>query len=218
MPEAEIVAPDGATVGDLPRLLGAKFPALREILSISRLARNETYAEPSEPLAEGDRIAVIPPVSGGREDETASIPGATSPPDFFARIVDEPLDISAIAGRVARPEAGALVLFVGLVRNETAGEAVGALVYEAHRKMAEKELGAILEAARARHALVSGGIIHRVGRLGPTEPSVVIATVAPHREAAYAANREILEEIKKLAPIWKKEERASGAVWVEGGG
>ncbi len=205
--ETALELPVGARLAEVRSALAEALPPLASILAIARLAVNETYAEEDAVLREGDRVAVIPPVSGGLGDS-----------DFFAEVTEAPLDITPISVRVARPEAGALVLFLGLVRNETKGEPVTALTYEAHAPMAEKEMLRILQAARARHGLVSGGVVHRVGRLEPPTTSVVIATVAPHREAAYAANREILEEIKKLVPIWKKEERPTGSVWVEGGG
>lgn len=205
--EVTLELPVGARVAAVRPALSEKIPRLAPILAVARLAVNETYAEEDATLSEGDRVAVIPPVSGGLGDA-----------DFFAEVTEAPLDITPISVRVARPEAGALVLFLGLVRNETKGEPVTALTYEAHVPMAEKEMLRILQAARMRHGLVSGGIVHRIGRLAPPTTSVVIATVAPHREAAYAANREILEDIKRLVPIWKKEERPGGSVWVEGGG
>ena len=132
-----------------------------------------------------------------------------------ARITDRPLDPTALCARVAGPGAGALVLFCGTVRNETAGRAVVALEYEAYAPMAERVLREIAETARARHGCHAVAVEHRVGRLEVGDVSVAIATSAPHRAQAYDASREVIERLKREAPIWKREVYADGAsAWV----
>lgn len=204
--------PDGATVADAAARLAKACPGLAGLLKASRFAVNDEYAAPGATLSEGDRFAVIPPVSGGRgggrgEEETV-----------FGEVTDEPLDAAEVARRFACPSTGAVVLFVGVVRNENEGEPVEALEYEAHPAMAAKVLREICGEVRARYGLTAAGVVHRVGRMRPGETSVVIATASPHREEAYAANREILERLKKDVPIWKREFRPSSPVWLAGGG
>ncbi len=133
-----------------------------------------------------------------------------------ARVVDRPIDLGALVAAVAGPDAGAVSVFVGTVRNETGGRRVLFLEYEAYAPMAEKVLAEIALAMAREHGACRFAIEHRVGRLEPGEASVAIAVASPHRRVAIAACAGAIERIKKHVPVWKKEHFEDGAVWVEG--
>ncbi len=184
----ELDLPDGATVAD----------ALAEVDPLARglplvLAVNREYAAADRVLRPGDELAAIPPVSGGA--------AAT-----HARVVDGPLSLDAVAARVQDPRAGAVVTFSGVTRD------VDHLDYEAYVEMATVVLREIVEAAATRHGLTGCACEHRTGRVGLSEASVVVAASAPHRPEAFAGAREVIDEVKRRLPIWKREEGA----WKDG--
>jgi len=171
--------------------LGPGFPQFQ-------LARNAGYANADDELREGDEVAVIPPVSGG-----APLVG------------QEPVDLARLIAAVSGPDKGAIAVFLGTVRNEFEGRPTAALHYEAYDDMAERELLAIAEAAERRHNC-RVALYHRTGTLALEEVSVGIAAAAAHRDDAFAACREVIEEIKRLVPIWKREIAPDGALaWHE---
>ena len=131
------------------------------------------------------------------------------------RVVEEPLSADAIAQAVAEPEAGGVALFLGVVRNETAGRRVVALEYEAHLPMAEAKLKEIGEAVYARWPGVRQVVIlHRIGRLVVGEASVAIGVSAAHRQDAFEACQYAIDTIKRIVPIWKRELFEDGSAWV----
>lgn len=129
-------------------------------------------------------------------------------------VTEKALNLQEVVDYVADPEAGAIVTFVGTTRNHNEGRRVISLDYEAYPEMAEKELARLGEEAKRRWKIRRMGIIHRVGRVEITEPSVVIAVSAAHRGDAFQACRFAIEEIKKKVPIWKKEVFEGGEVWI----
>jgi molybdopterin synthase catalytic subunit/molybdopterin converting factor small subunit len=190
--ERVLELPEGARLGAVWDAL-----ALGEAPAGLLFARNRAYAPPEEELADGDEVAVIPPVSGG---------------DF--RLSGEPLSVEAAIAEVARDEAGAVATFVGTTRNNARGRAVLHLEYEAYEGMAEQvmaELGAALE---ERYDLCAVAIHHRVGRVGIGEQSVVVAVSAPHRQDALAACAEAIDTLKRTVPLWKKERYEGGEEWI----
>ena len=128
--------------------------------------------------------------------------------------MDGPLDAAAVEAEVRVPGAGAVVVFVGTARDETGGRKVLKLFYEAYASMAEKRLAEIAEEARTRHGALRVAMRHRVGECPVGEAGVVIAASAAHRAEAFDACRAVIEEIKKSAPLWKKEHYADGSSWV----
>lgn len=129
-------------------------------------------------------------------------------------VTDKPINLQELIDYVTDPEAGAVATFIGTTRNNNEGRKVIALDYEAYPEMAEKELIRLGEEAKKRWQICRMAIVHRVGPVQITEPSVMIAVSAAHREAAFAACRFAIEEIKKTVPIWKKEVYEGGEIWI----
>jgi molybdopterin synthase catalytic subunit len=130
------------------------------------------------------------------------------------RVTDKPINLQELVDCVTDPEAGAIATFIGTTRDNNEGRKVIALDYEAYPEMAEKELTRLGEEARRKWQICRMAIVHRVGPVQITEPSVMIAVSAAHREAAFAACRFAIEEIKKTVPIWKKEVYEGGEIWI----
>jgi molybdopterin synthase catalytic subunit len=181
--EVALDLPEGARVADALAQLQHVTGDLPVVMAV-----NQEYADEAMPLASGDELALIPPVSGG------SVGVA------HVRVTDEPLTLDPLIERVRDPRAGAVVTFSGVTRD------VAQLDYEAYVEMAERKLAQIVAAAVERHGLCSAAAEHRIGVVPLSEPSVTVAASAPHRGEAFAGAREIIDEIKAQAPIWKKEE------------
>ena len=130
------------------------------------------------------------------------------------RITDKPINLQELVDYVTDPEAGAIVPFIGTTRNNNEGRRVIALDYEGYREMAEKELARIGEQAREKWPICKMAIVHRLGPVQIGEASVIIVVSSAHRDAAFAASRFAIEEIKKTVPIWKKEVFEGGEVWI----
>jgi molybdopterin synthase catalytic subunit len=130
------------------------------------------------------------------------------------RVTDKPINLQELVDFVTDPEAGAVATFIGTTRNNNEGRKVIALDYEAYPEMAEKQLARLGQEASQKWPICRMAIVHRLGPVQITEPSVIIAVSAAHREAAFAACRFAIEEIKKTVPIWKKEVYEGGEIWI----
>jgi molybdopterin synthase catalytic subunit len=133
-------------------------------------------------------------------------------------LTNDPIDFATLTEKVRSNHAGAVVLFLGTVREMTAGRQTVALDYEAYPQMAEAKLGELLEEARARWPIVGAGIVHRLGRLELGDVSVAVAVSTPHRQQAFEAGKYLIDRLKEVVPIWKKENWADGSTeWVHPG-
>jgi molybdopterin synthase catalytic subunit len=183
---------EAATVGDIWNALelGDEPPGLL-------YAVNKEYATADRALADGDEVALIPPVSGGA---------------FL--LSDEPLSLDRVVDEVRDEQAGAIATFTGTTRIQSRGRTVTHLDYEAYEGMAERVMAEIAEGLQARYELSAVAIHHRVGRVGIGETSVVIAVSAPHRRDALAACQDAIDELKERVPLWKKEVYSDGEEWI----
>jgi len=190
--QRELELPDDALVADVWPALGLGEEPAGLVYAVNR-----SYADRSTPLADGDEVAVIPPVSGGA-----------------FRLSEEPLSLEAAAAEVASDEAGAIASFVGTTRAHSRGREVVRLEYEAYEGMAEAEMERIAAVLRQRHDVIDVAIHHRVGPVEIGETSVVIAVSATHRGAAFDACREAIDTLKQTVPLWKKELYVGGEEWI----
>ena len=134
----------------------------------------------------------------------------------YARLTGAPIDAGVLIRRVSSPANGAVLLFLGVVRDVNDGRAVTGIEYSAYEAMAVRELNDIAREAAERFGVTDIAVEHRVGELALEEASVGTAVAPPHRAAAYDASRWIIEEIKRRAPIWKREHYADGTrEWVD---
>jgi molybdopterin converting factor subunit 1 len=183
---------DGASVDDVWAALGLGEEPAGLVYAV-----NHSYVERGTSLADGDEVALIPPVSGGA-----------------FTLSDAPLRIEQVAAEVASDEAGAIATFVGTTRARSRGRDVIRLEYEAYEGMAEVEMERIADGLRARHDVLDIAIHHRVGPVEIGETSVVIAVSAAHRAAAFDACREAIDTLKHTVPLWKKELYVGGEEWI----
>jgi molybdopterin synthase catalytic subunit len=190
----------------------AQFPRLEDLRRSIVLARNQQFSPPSTPLADGDEIAFLPPVSGG----TGPYTHVVEEPGIFAALTRHTIDAREAVQRLLRGEDGAFVNFEGVVRNNTKGRPTRYLDYECYEAMAIQTMASLAREIKAAHAITSIAMIHRLGRMQIGETSVAIVAAAPHRRPAFDAALEGINRLKKTVPIWKKEYFEDGEVWVEG--
>jgi len=188
----------------------ARYPALQTMAKSIVLARNHEFAQPTELLADGDEVALLPPVSGGTPPEIVD------PAGHFFVLTRDPIDPRGAEHRVLQGFDGAIVTFQGVVRNNTRGRATLRLEYECYEQMAIRKMAEIGREIANQFAISRIAMIHRLGVMEIGEASVVVIAAAPHRKPAFEAALEGINRLKRLVPIWKKEFFADGEVWVEG--
>jgi molybdopterin synthase catalytic subunit len=192
--------PDGDVAMALATI-AKRHPQVAPHLPRIQVAVNQVVVAATTPLADGDEVALIPPVSGGAAVRIA--------------VGEAPLDVSRVIEAVVGPDRGGLVTFTGIVRRKGRIPDVVRLEYEAYRAMAEKVLGDIADEIEGEVAGARVSIHHRLGSLLVGESAVVVAAAAPHRAEAFEACRAAIDRLKQRAPIWKKEIGESGAAWIE---
>lgn len=187
----EVELPEPATAKALVEQL-CELPGLGDVLRRMpvRVAVNRAYVEDEFGLAEGDEVALVPPISGGGPVRAA--------------VTDRPLDPGALLAEAGDPAAGAVLLFQGTTRD------VARLEYEAYGEMAEQRIAQILEECLAKHGLTGAVAEHRTGTVALGEASIIVAVSAPHRGEAFAGGREAIDRIKAEAPVWKVEVESDG--------
>ena len=190
----------GARAGDVLDLLARKAPRLSRYRSATRIAVNADIAQPDHALADGDEIALLPPVAGGQVDRIEIRPGA--------------LDAADAIAAVGSPASGGIGVFIGVVRDTNEGMAVAEIDYTAYEEMALKQIRAVVEEARSRWPLHRVAVMHSTGRLRVGDASVVVAVSAEHRAEALDACRYVIDGLKERAPIWKQEFGPDGTRWV----
>jgi MoaE-MoaD fusion protein len=216
--ESREIAPQ-STLGSLFDSYAERFATLNDRRSSILFARNREFSRSDTVLCENDEVAFLPPVSGG----SIEVPvGHDS--NHFDRHVDghifaltrTVIDSQALAAALRRDADGAVVVFEGVVRNNTKGRLVSYLEYECYEGLALAQMTTIGCKIARDHAIGHIGIVHRLGRLAIGEASVAVVATAPHRRAAFEAALAGIDRLKREVPIWKKEMFADGAEWVEG--
>lgn len=211
--EDRLTLPEGSTLGTLFDHYASACPALSGIRHNIALARNQQFAPVGEPLADGDEVALLPPVSGGTDRYHHRI---DDPAGHFFALTREAIDVDVLNKHVMRDEDGAVIHFLGVVRNHSGGRQTRFLDYECYEPMAIQEMARIGREVAVSHPVGRVAIVHRLGRLAIGEASVVVVVGSPHRRAAFDAALECINRLKTTVPIWKKEYFVDGEVWVEG--
>jgi molybdopterin synthase catalytic subunit len=196
----ETTVDGGTTLDQLVDRLCEAHPALTAARGHVKAAVNEDFAAGDRVLADGDVVALIPPVAGGSS--------------LYCRLTDQPLSVDEVLNAVTGPGQGGVVVFIGMVRDNNNDHAVTRLEYEAYPSMAVNLMADIVRRCEASAPGVRVGIAHRVGTLDVGDTAVVLAAAAPHRAEAFTAARMCIELLKAEVPIWKKEFSADGAEWI----
>lgn len=204
--ESSVELPENATVTTLLEKLGEG----RETLPLRGFAVsvNAEFASVSTVLHEGDEVGLLPPVSGGCAEKAI--------PDVRVELVRAPIEADRLVTEVKDASDGAVVVFDGIVRNQTKGRATLYLDYEGYEEMAIKQLNLLAQQALEKFPVRHVTIVHRLGKMEITESSVLIVVASAHRGAAFDACRWIIDTLKTTVPIWKKEFFADGAEWRDG--
>ena len=206
------MAPE-TTVAQAWEALRGSYPRLTRLPTPAAFAVNDEYVRPDTPLRDGDELILVPPVSGGGEPGPSS---STQPRGghVHVAVTDRAISTDETIAQVRHPQAGAVVLFLGTVRDNREGARVDHLEFEAYERRALRDMQTVCEEAAARWPVLGVSIIHRVGTLRVGEISVAIAVSAPHRADAFAAGKYAIDTLKQRVPIWKKEVWEGGEAWI----
>jgi molybdopterin synthase catalytic subunit len=210
--EDRLAAPAGANAGFVFDHYATRYPRLHEMAQSIVIARNQEFTTRSQVLADGDEVALLPPVSGG----AGSLHEIADPEGHYFALTRKTIDMRQLESRLLQGLDGAIVTFQGVVRNNTRGRATLRLDYECYEGMAIRKMAEIGRAIAGEFAVSRVAMVHRLGTMEIGEASVVVVATAPHRRPAFEAALEGINRLKKLVPIWKKEYFADGEVWVDG--
>ena len=199
-----IEVPADATVATLLDHFRTLAPQEQELWASLAVAVNQQYAGLTQPLMDGDEVALLPPVSGGSSHAS------------HVALMLEPIQPELLIRVLKQGEDGAVVTFDGIVRNNSHGRRTQYLVYEAYEEMALKLMQSLAQEALTRFAIRDVLLVHRLGKLEVGETSVLIAVASAHRAAAFDACRWLIDTLKTTVTIWKKEHFEDGAVWADG--
>ena len=202
--EEQLILPNEATVADVRTMLLARYSQLQPILKRCVYAVNRHYVPAETILKEGDELVFIPPTGGG------------TPIEPIIQLTCEPLNRDALVTAVSHPGVGGIVVFEGVVRDNTRGKQVHYLEYDLYEEMAIEQIRTIIAQAQRRWGVEHVAVTHRFGRLEIGEASVIIVVASPHRGEAFDACCYIIDTLKRTVPIWKKEVTTDGEAWVEG--
>jgi MoaE-MoaD fusion protein len=206
--------PEGSTSKQLFGALTVAYPRLAAMQKSIVMARNAEFLTEPTVLADGDEVALLPPVSGGSGPRWSL--EIHSPEGHFYALTRDPIDGGSLARQILRDEDGAFVNFEGVVRNHTGDRKTRFLDYECYEALAIKTMAALGAEIAARYDIGRIAMVHRLGRLAIGETSVVVVVTSPHRRAAFEAALEGINRLKTTVPVWKKEYFEDGEVWVEG--
>ncbi|MGD0913401.1 MAG: molybdenum cofactor biosynthesis protein MoaE [Terracidiphilus sp.] len=215
--DALIELEDGATIADLMRRLVADpRHGNRSALPLAGIAVgvNAEYATATRVLHDGDEVALLPPVSGGTARPANSL--EEFPEEQKIALTREPIDTENLVAAAKHAEDGAVVVFDGIVRNNSRGRPTLYLDYEAYEEMALAEMRRLAAEVKERLGVRQVTMVHRLGRLQIGETSVLIVVASAHRAQAFDACRWLIDTLKQTVPIWKKETFADGEVWAPG--
>ena len=203
--------PDDADVGLLRRTIAAQHPTLAPLLPRVAVTVDLEVADDTVRLTPDAEVALLPPVAGGADDGAPD--GTAAGPETVTGLVHGPLDVEGTLARLGASDVGAVVSFLGTVRDHADGvDGVVRLEYSAYEPMAARELDRIAEEVRADHPAVRGlALLHALGDLEVGAHTILVAASSAHREDAFAACRAALEAIKERVPVFKREVTADGA-------
>jgi MoaE-MoaD fusion protein len=189
----------GVRVRDAVAALATRHDPIAKLAGRFRVAVNQDFADDDRELADGDELALIPPVAGGSR---------------HVALLDTPLSLDRCITAVAGPGMGGIVTFTGMVRRHSRGTTVDHLEYEAYGSMAVREMTRLVAEIEAELPGTVLAVEHRVGHLAIGDIAVVIAAAAPHRAEAFTACRAMIDRLKERVPIWKKEVGENGEEWI----
>jgi MoaE-MoaD fusion protein len=195
----QLELPAAATVRDAVTALAARHASIAALAGRFRVAVNQAFVGDDHALADGDELALIPPVAGGGPHVVLST---------------EPISLDRCLAAVRGAGMGGIVAFVGMVRRDGHAGVVDHLEYEAYPAMATAVMTELVGEIEREIAGARLAVEHRVGRLAIGDVAVAIAAAAPHRAEAFAACRAMIDRLKDRVPIWKKEVGEAGEEWI----
>ena len=205
---------DENTVNDVRQALINAYPHVSDNLKVALASVNREFAFGQDQVNDDDEVAFFPPVSGGSDE-------ADKYPEIFA-LPTEPIDHDAVVASITTPATGAVCMFTGMVRGETAKDGylpnTDYLEYEAYEPMALAKMKQVADEIREKFPLVQGiAIMQRIGKLSVGQNTVLIACSSGHRDqGCFEASRYGIDRLKEIVPVWKKEISTDGEAWVEG--
>jgi molybdopterin synthase catalytic subunit len=202
--EEVLAVPVGARVIDVRAQLLERYPQLQAVMERALCALNKCYVPAETELHENDELVFIPPMGGGAAIEPLIV------------LTHQPLDRDTLLAAVSHSSIGGVVIFEGVVRDNSRGKQVRYLEYEVYEEMAHQQIRAIINEAQQRWGIERIAVAHRFGRLEVGEASVIIIVATPHRAEAFDACRYLIDTLKATVPIWKKEVATNGEEWIEG--